>query len=628
MEPTAENNRLNEYQEKLNSQTQAITDVASRWGWMAYLRGGLFLASVAVIFLGLQELWGYRTSWFVLSGILFFAFLAIAFIHEGLQANYRKGKLLVRMYRESIARLNRDWENIKVPDFEVPKHQTALAKDLDLIGPSSLFKLTGIVRTPLGINTLADWILNPSTPEEVVSRQTAVAELAEEVEWRERFQLKCESLASSQSGPSQFVEWCEREDFFNKYSWLLQLCRVLLVVSVLAIGATVLSLASLTITGPILIVTLGLNFFLTVFYAGSVHEEFNMISTRHHEITYYHELLEMMAGFDSKSGKLKEIQAKLFEGSDDVRKQISGLGTMVWLANWRRGVMFLVYLILQFVGFWDIHILRLLENWKAKHGSKARVWFDNLGQWESLCALAKLAYDQPSWVFPKITTDGSMKVTGKTLGHPLLSDTDRVCNDCEVGPEGTVLLVTGSNMSGKSTLLRSVGLNVMMAQMGSVVCADEMSLPSLKVATSMRVSDSLAEGVSFFMAELKRLKEIVDQAEQVQGEADWNMMFLLDEILQGTNSRERQIAVSRVVRRLIDDRAIGCISTHDLDLAKTEDLQNCCTTVHFAERFETVEGREKMVFDYQMHDGISPTTNALKLLEMVGLGERRTAGSS
>ena len=210
MEPTAEKNRLHEYQEKLNSQTQAIADVASRWGWMAYLRGGLFLASVAVIFPGLQELWGYRTGWFVLSGILFFAFLAVAFFHEGLQANYRKGKLLVRMYRESIARLNRDWENIKVPDFEVPKHQIALAKDLDLIGPSSLFKLTGIVRTPLGINTLADWILNPSTPEEVVSRQTAVAELAEEVEWRERFQLKCESLASSQSGPSQFVEWCER----------------------------------------------------------------------------------------------------------------------------------------------------------------------------------------------------------------------------------------------------------------------------------------------------------------------------------------------------------------------------------------------------------------------------------
>ncbi len=624
MEPTAENNRLHEYQEKLDHQTQTIADVANRWGWMAYLRGGLFLASVAVIFPGLQQLWGYQTGWFILSGILFFAFLAVAFFHEGLQANYRRGKLLSRMYRESIARLNRDWDNIKVPEFEVPKHQVALAKDLDLIGPSSLFKLIGIVRTPLGINTLADWILNPSQPEEVVSRQAAVAELAGESEWRERFQLKCETLASSQSGPSQFVEWCEREDYFNKYSWLLQLSRVLLVISLLALGATLFGLLTLTITGPILIATLGLNFFLTVFYAGSVHEEFNMISTRHHEITYYHELLDMMAKFDSKSGKLKEIQSQLFEGTDDVRKQISSLGTLVWLANWRRGVMFLVYLVVQFFGFWDIHILRLLENWKAKHGSKARVWFDNLGQWESLCAMAKLAHDQPDWVFPTLTTDGSKKVTGKTLGHPLLSDSDRVSNDCQVGPEGTVLLVTGSNMSGKSTLLRSVGLNVMMAQMGSVVCANEMSLPSLKVATSMRVSDSLAEGVSFFMAELKRLKEIVDQAEQVQSESDWNMMFLLDEILQGTNSRERQIAVSRVVRRLIDDKAIGCISTHDLDLAKTNDLQDCCNTVHFAERFETVDGKEKMVFDYRMHEGISPTTNALKLLEMVGLGERDT----
>ena len=627
MEPNAENIRLTEYQEKLNSQTEAIADVAKRWGWMAYVRGGLFLAAVAAIFLGLGELWGYRNGWFVLSGILFFGFLVIAFFHEGMQAKYRKGKLLSRMYRESIARMNRDWDSIKVPNFEVPKHQIALSKDLDLVGPSSLFKLIGIIRTPLGINTLADWILNPSLPKEVVSRQKAVAELADEVEWRERFQLKCETLASSQSGPSQFVEWCEREDYFKKYSWLLQLSRVLLIVSLLAIGATLFTPVSLAITGPILIATLGLNFFLTVFYAGSVHEEFNMISTRHHEITYYHELLDMMAKFDSKSGKLKEIQAQLFEGSDDVRKQISGLGTLVWLANWRRGMMFLVYLIVQFLGFWDIHILRLLENWKAKHGGKARVWFDNLGQWESLCAMAKLAHDQPNWKFPKLTTDRSMKVTGKQLGHPLLNDKDRVCNDCEVGPDGTVLLVTGSNMSGKSTLLRSVGLNVMMAQMGSVVCADEMSLPSLQVATSMRVSDSLAEGVSFFMAELKRLKEIVDQAEQVQSESDWNMMFLLDEILQGTNSRERQIAVSRVVRRLIDDRAIGCISTHDLDLAKTNDLQDCCNTVHFAERFETVEGQEKMVFDYQMHEGISPTTNALKLLEMVGLGERRAAKS-
>ena len=176
-------------------------------------------------------------------------------------------------------------------------------------------------------------------------------------------------------------------------------------------------------------------------------------------------------------------------------------------------------------------------------------------------------------------------------------------------------------MSGKSTLLRSVGVNVVLAQMGSVVCAEEMSMPPIHIETSMRIADSLADGVSFFMAELKRLKEIVDTAKSHGDTTPRRMMFLLDEILQGTNSRERQIAVSRVVRRLIDGKAIGAISTHDLDLAKTDELEKACQTVHFSEQFTEVDGKKQMTFDYQMKSGIAETTNALKLLEIVGLGE-------
>ena len=197
----------------------------------------------------------------------------------------------------------------------------------------------------------------------------------------------------------------------------------------------------------------------------------------------------------------------------------------------------------------------------------------------------------------------------------------RVPNDVQVGPPGTVLLVTGSNMSGKSTLLRSVGVNVVLGQMGSVVCADQLSMPPMHIETSMRIADSLADGVSFFMAELKRLKEVVDTAKAHQGDNPRRMLFLLDEILQGTNSRERQIAVSRVVRKLIDESAIGAISTHDLDLATTGDLEKACQTVHFSEQFKEVDGKKQMTFDYRMKSGIAETTNALKLLEIVGLGE-------
>ena len=170
-------------------------------------------------------------------------------------------------------------------------------------------------------------------------------------------------------------------------------------------------------------------------------------------------------------------------------------------------------------------------------------------------------------------------------------------------------------------VLRSIGVNVVLAQMGSVVCAQSMEFSPLHVETSMRIADSLADGVSFFMAELKRLKRIVDSAREHHSAGQRTLLFLLDEILQGTNSRERQIAVSRVVRKLIDEQAIGAISTHDLDLAATPELRDMVQTVHFSEQFTRHEGRMRMSFDYRIHPGLASTTNALKLLEMVGLGE-------
>ncbi len=189
----------------------------------------------------------------------------------------------------------------------------------------------------------------------------------------------------------------------------------------------------------------------------------------------------------------------------------------------------------------------------------------------------------------------------------------------EVGPSGTVLLVTGSNMSGKSTLLRAIGLNAILAEAGGPVCAADLQLPSLTVTTSMRIQDSLEDGVSFFMAELKRLKSIVDQATEFTGRDDRTLLYLLDEILQGTNSVERHLAVARVLSHLVSKGAIGAVSTHDLELAQSSELADCCRAVHFRETLHGDEGRERMTFDYQLHSGVATTTNAMKLLEMVGL---------
>jgi DNA mismatch repair ATPase MutS len=196
-----------------------------------------------------------------------------------------------------------------------------------------------------------------------------------------------------------------------------------------------------------------------------------------------------------------------------------------------------------------------------------------------------------------------------------------VANDVAIGPPGTFLMVTGSNMSGKSTLLRAVGANVVLAQAGAPVCAEQLTLPPILLATSMRIHDSLADGVSFYMAELRRLKQIVDAAREQTADTKRVLLYLLDEILQGTNTAERQIAVRRVLAHLLAEGAIGAISTHDLQLAADSTLSKAGQTVHFRETIHSESGRQEMTFDYRLREGLATTSNALKLLEIVGLGE-------
>jgi DNA mismatch repair ATPase MutS len=262
-------------------------------------------------------------------------------------------------------------------------------------------------------------------------------------------------------------------------------------------------------------------------------------------------------------------------------------------------------------------VLWLLERWQRDAGPRARVWLAALGQIEALAAIATLLFDNPRWVFPTLWDQPVL--SAHDLGHPLLPQHVRVGNDVTLGPPGDFLLITGSNMSGKSTLLRSIGVNAVLAQAGGPVCAAEMQLGSLSLATSMRVQDSLEQGVSYFMAELQRLKLIVELAEQVRAEGSRTLLFLLDEILHGTNTTERQIAARLIIRHLLDQGATGAVSTHDLALADAPDLANNSTTVHFTEQFTRGSNGLAMHFDYKLRPGVATSTNALKLMEMIGL---------
>lgn len=241
---------------------------------------------------------------------------------------------------------------------------------------------------------------------------------------------------------------------------------------------------------------------------------------------------------------------------------------------------------------------------------------ETIGVFEALSALAGLTHDNPEWVFADISLD-HQSFEAQRLGHPLIPEESRVCNDVNVGPPGSFLLVTGSNMSGKSTLLRSIGVNAVLARAGGPSCASSLTLPPFDLWTSVRVTDSLESGVSFYMAELLRLKAVYDAAKSAQAEHR-PFCYLLDEILQGTNSAERQIAARHIISGLVELGAIGAVSTHDLQLAEHPAIEQSMSPVHFTDTFTDGPAGPEMSFDYVLRPGIATSTNALRLMQIVG----------
>jgi DNA mismatch repair ATPase MutS len=272
----------------------------------------------------------------------------------------------------------------------------------------------------------------------------------------------------------------------------------------------------------------------------------------------------------------------------------------------------LLHFPIQAFTLWDFHVLATLDRWRSHTGARARGWFDALADMDALSLLATARRDNPSWVMP--TLHAEPRIVAAAIGHPLIRDDRRVSNDVEVGPPGTLLLVTGSNMSGKSTLLRAIGLNAVLAQAGGAVCAAAMRLPPCDLQTSIRVQDSLELGLSYFMAALARLKGVVDAAERRRDGRV--LLYLLDEILQGTNSAERGIAVRGVTKHLLDAGAIGAMTTHDLNLAGEEPLRSAARLVHFT---EVVDEDGQMRFDYRLREGLATSRNALRLMRLIGI---------
>ncbi|TWU56831.1 DNA mismatch repair protein MutS [Rubripirellula tenax] len=642
-EPTIDSHGAEEAVARYQSQLETITAKSDALVAKDRLLGKFRV----VLFLGAIVFWivGYTSDGIAGAGwigwLMLAAFFVVATMNEPIRDSIDELKRHRSVFERLIARLQRNWEALATKRLthqlslvELAGHRREVAGDLDLLGRASLFHLVSMAATTPGIRTLADWLSGPAVAEVAQERAEAVDALAPMREQRLRFYTLAREVGDSTGDPEHFTDWATGDTWLTHRGWLKAWAKASTVITILLILGLVLG-SALSVPAVIfkaslvaLIALIAINLLITTTVLGPAHGIFSIAMANRRMVGDYEEIFSaadwLPKSNASDASVLSRIRNQMVDGDRCAVEGMRSLQRVAKAGGLRQSAgTFLLYLPLQAFGLWDVWVLDRLEQWQSHYRDQVASWFAALGELEALVSIAALRDDYPGWGHATWHRDASTAVVkAKAIGHPLLKDGDRVRNDVQVGPPGTLLLVTGSNMSGKSTMLRSIGLNVALAGIGAPVCAGALETASVELATSIRVSDDVSQGVSFYMAELKRLKSVVDQARRMAQINDRVCLFLLDEILQGTNSRERQIAVVQVLRHLMDSRSIGAITTHDLELADEPELQSIATTVHFRETIRPdAEGNEQMTFDYQMREGVSPTTNALRLLEMVGLGK-------
>ncbi|MEO7273314.1 MAG: DNA mismatch repair protein MutS [Vicinamibacterales bacterium] len=576
---------------------------------LSRLRLLTFLPALALFILALSR--GPLFPLMIAAGTLFVLFGVLVVLDARVDERLQWLDALLLVAQRGIARIDRDWDAL--PAAEPPPGVAAAghpyAADLDLFGRASLFQLLGPAATATGARQLAGWLLAGSGRDELEARQEAVSGLTPAGEWREQFAAHGVAAAAARVGDvERFMAWAEGEPFLGRYQRWLQVT----VIGLTAAIALLFALFQLDLTESALwMVPAAIGVVLSFGLAARVGVWLERAGAGQRALGRYGPLLAHAVTVPHSAPRLAALHQRLTADGRDAPACMRRLHRILGYGELRHSAGILHFPI-QALTLWDFHVVFALERWRVRVGRHVRSWIEALAELDAMTVLAGVGADNPAWSRPALGQEAI--ISGTALGHPLLAEDRRVTNDVRVGPHGTLLLVTGSNMSGKSTLLRSIGLNVVLAQAGSVVAAERFSLPLCDLQTSLRVQDSLELGLSYFMAALARLKGVVDAAQQERpGRV---LLYLLDEILQGTNSIERALAVRAVARHLLQAGAIGVMTTHDLSLAAEEPLASAAELVHFTEH---VSDTGEMRFDYRLQPGLATSRNALRLMKLIGI---------
>jgi hypothetical protein len=534
---------------------------------------------------------------------LYIVFVLVMRWHSRLGYKYHHYRLLGVINQEELARLGG-----KLTQFEAGtrylKGSHAYAADLDVFGSHSLFQLLSRATSRLGQDRLAEWLLQAATPAEVLARQAAVAELTLDAVWQQEWQARARHFPRQTDDPRRFAAWLQQPDFFANKAWLKIAMVVLPPLALASAGLWLAGYSSMMFVGFLALLG-GINHY----YRAARDDYFEHSDSMYDVLRAYRDQLALLESRELTASHLAALRRVVAApGAVPASGLIGQLASIVEYFSMRQST--LAAFFANNLLFWDFFWMWRLESWKRRLGGKFAPMLDVVAELEALISLAAYQFANPTYTVPELSTE-ALEFTAEELGHPLIFAAKRITNDFSTVGAGCTGVVTGSNMSGKTTFLRTVGLNMVLALAGGAVCARRVRLSPAQVYTAMRTQDNLAESTSSFYAELKRLRLLLELTA-----AGTPVFYLLDEILKGTNSRDRHRGARALIHQLHQRPASGLISTHDLELgALAQELPGAVTNYSFN---STIEGDE-ILFNYHLTPGLCRSFNASKLMQLMGI---------
>jgi len=593
-------NPLDIYQKQIAKHQTELKKLEKRgvlFGWLRFL-------SIALAFVSLWLIW--KNSSFVLLPItvLFIGlFLFILAKHLANNDAIENLKRLIGISETEIQVLGHHFTHL--PDgSELKPENHEYANDLDIFGRASLFQYINRCTSQQGKKLFASWLLGPTSSEIIIERQEAVKELSQQLEWRQQLQSYGIAHSINIDTERKIENWLlEDFQFMNKTHWKL-LRFILPAISFALLTLHLIDIIPSGIFYPSIFLMLAISFGISKMIMPS----FTKLNKVAPQLETLSDSVSWIEKGNFKSKLLVDLKSNYIDGSILSSQTIKKLKKILDNTDIRLNP--LVFIPLNTFLFWDLQQVLILENWKKENKEHIGDWFHSLAEIESLSSLANLSFNHPAWAYP-IISKGHGTTIADSLGHPLIPKEKLVANSFSTEGNDGLNLITGSNMAGKSTFLRSIGVNIVLAMMGSPVCARSLTVSNMKVISSMRVSDNLEENTSTFYAELKKLKEVIEAVYKNE-----KVFLLLDEILRGTNSADRHTGSKALIKQLIHHNAAGLIATHDLELAKLADEYPAKLHNY---HFDVQVAGDELYFDYKLKKGVCTSMNASLLMKKIGI---------